>query len=72
MPEATIWKIGHDISAGLSHIHSHGWHELRRGGRILEIQSNRSHVLIDLINNLLDREPANRPTADAVLGRPHM
>lgn len=23
-PEATIWKICHDISAGLSHIHSHG------------------------------------------------
>lgn len=24
MPESTIWKICHDISAGLSHIHSHG------------------------------------------------
>jgi hypothetical protein len=24
MPESTIWKICHDISGGLSHIHSHG------------------------------------------------
>ena len=24
LPEATIWKICHDVSAGLSHIHSHG------------------------------------------------
>lgn len=24
MPDMTVWKIGHDVAAGLSHIHSHG------------------------------------------------
>ena len=49
IPESTVWKICHDVAAGLSHIHSHGVvHNDIKSSNIFLVAHNRLGALVKI------------------------
>jgi serine/threonine protein kinase len=49
IPESTVWKICHDVAAGLSHIHSHGVvHNDIKSSNIFMVAHNRLGALVKI------------------------